>query len=413
MAKIKSVRAMQILDSRANPTVKCFVETADGISSAAVPSGASTGTFEALELRDGGKEYGGKSVRKAVSNIKKIIAPKVKGMDCLKQEEIDCFMVELDGTENKSKLGANAILAVSLAVARAGALSEGKELFEYLGKKFGNKKFSLPLPMLNIMNGGKHAGFEHDIQEHMISPMKPKSFGEGLRMGVETYMVLKAKLKKKFGATAIALGDEGGFAPPIESTEERLELMLESAQEAGYGNEIKFSIDCAASEFFENGKYLLGKKQFSAGELVDYYADLCKRFPIYSIEDGFAEEDWQAWQEFTKKAGSKLQIVGDDLLVTNPKRISKAVELNACNALLLKVNQIGSLTESFDAARLAFKNKWNVVISHRSGETCDSFIADLAVGIGAAQCKFGAPARSERAEKYNRLLEIESLLCRR
>lgn len=410
MDKIKSVRAIQVLDSRGNPTIKCFVGTTKGTAAAMVPSGASTGTFEAIELRDDDRAYFGKSVKKAISNIEKIIAPKLNGMNPVEQEEIDSLMIELDGTENKAKLGANAILAVSLAVARAGALAEEKELFQYLGEKFGNNSFALPVPQLNIVNGGKHAGFEHDIQEHMIVPIKAKTFGEALRMSVETYMALKKKLKKKFGASAIALGDEGGFAPPISSTEERLEFMLEAVEEAGYEKEIELALDCAASEFLDGRKYWLGEKQYDSGELIDYYLGLAEQFPIYSIEDGLGEEDWQAWQELTKKAGKKIQIVGDDLLVTNPKRIEKAIELNACNALLLKVNQIGTLTESFKAARLAFKNNWNVIISHRSGETSDSFIADLVVGIGANQSKFGAPARSERTAKYNRLLEIEGLL---
>ena len=408
MDSIKSIRAMQVLDSRGNPTIKCFLETDQGVVSAMVPSGASTGKFEAVELRDNGKEYGGKSVLKAVSNVNSIIGPKVNGMDVTELEAIDRLMIELDGTENKARLGANAILSVSLAVARAGAIAEGKELFEYLGEKFGNKNFELPRPQLNIMNGGKHAGFEHDIQEHMIAPLKAKSFTDGLRKSVEVYHALKSELKEKFGARAVALGDEGGFVPPISSTEERLELMVGAIEKAGYSGEIELALDPAASEFFENGKYVIGKKEFEAGELSDYYLDLCSRFPIYSIEDGFAEEDWNAWQEFTKKAGNKLQIVGDDLLVTNPKRIQKALDLKACNALLLKVNQIGTLTESFEAARLAKKNNWNVVISHRSGETSDAFIADLVVGIAAGQSKFGAPARSERNAKYNRLFEIEA-----
>ncbi len=410
MDSIKTVRAIQVLDSRGNPTIKCFVETGKGQVSAMVPSGASTGKFEAVELRDNGKEYGGKSVQKAVSNVNEVIGPKVMGMNATDQEAIDKAMIELDGTENKAMLGANAILSVSLAVARAGAISEGKGLFEYLGEKFGNRDFRLPLPQFNILNGGKHAGFEHDIQEHMIAPLKAKSFSEGLRMSVEVYHELKGELKEKFGARAVTLGDEGGFVPPISSTEERLELMVGAIERAGYSGEIKLALDPAASEFFEDGKYSIGEKELGAGELTDYYLDLCSRFPIYSIEDGFAEEDWPAWQEFTKRMGEKIQIVGDDLLVTNPKRIKKALELKACNALLLKVNQIGTLTESFEAARLAKKNDWGLVISHRSGETSDAFIADLAVGIAAGQSKFGAPARSERNAKYNRLLEIEGLL---
>jgi len=409
MGKIVGVKALQVLDSRGNPTVQCMIETREGVVSAMVPSGASTGSFEAVELRDGKKAFGGKSVLNAIANIEKKIAPKIMGLDPSKQEEIDNLMIELDGTPNKRKLGANAILAVSLAVARAGALSEGRMLFDYLSEKFCSDEISMPSPMLNIINGGKHAGFENDIQEHMIAPVKVKSFAEAVQVSSEVYMELKGMLKKKYGASAIGLGDEGGFAPPISSTEKRLDLIMKAAKNTGHEKKIQIALDCAASEFYKKGKYHLGKKKLDSGKLIDYYLDLAKKFPIYSIEDGFSEEDWSAWQEFTETAGSKLQIVGDDLLVTNVSRMKKAIELNACNALLLKVNQIGTLTESFKAARLAKENNWGVVISHRSGETSDSFIADLAVGISAGQCKFGAPARSERNAKYNRLLLIEEL----
>jgi len=410
MGRISEIRALQVLDSRGNPTVQCIVETKSGVVSAMVPSGASTGTFEAVELRDKRKEFGGKGVGKAIANIEEKIAPKLIGMDPEAQEEIDRLMIELDGTKNKSKLGANAILAVSLAVARAGALGQGRMLFDYIAEKFGSPRVSLPIPMLNIINGGKHAGFENDIQEHMIVPVGVKSFGEAMRISSEVYMALKAMLKKKYGAGAIGLGDEGGFAPPIPSTEKRLELIMKAVEETGYGKKVKIALDCAASEFYSKGKYRLGKKKYDSAGLIDYYLGLAKKFPICSIEDGFAEQDWKAWQEFMLAAGSKMQIVGDDLLVTNTERIGKAAEFGACNALLLKVNQIGTLTESFRAAGIAKENNWGVIISHRSGETCDSFIADLAVGIDAGQCKFGAPARSERTAKYNRLLLIEKML---
>lgn len=410
MSEIKSIKAMQILDSRGNPTVKCLVKTDSGRVNACVPSGASTGKFEALELRDGSEQYNGKTVKKAIANIEEKIAPKVIGLNPIEQEQIDKLLIELDGTQNKSNLGANAVLAVSLALARAGALSEGKELFQYLGEKFGNNHYEHPIPMLNIINGGKHAGFENDIQEHMISPIKAKSFSEGLRWSAETYMALKEKLREEFGARATAIGDEGGFVTPLPNTEKRLELMLEAVEEAGYRGEIEFALDCAASEFFNGEKYQLGEKEFDSGELIDYYKGLMDKFPIYSIEDGLSEEDWTGWTELTQKLGERIHIIGDDLLVTNTERIKKALELNACNSLLLKVNQIGSLTESFKAAELAFENNWNVVVSHRSGETCDSFIADLCLAIGAKYCKFGAPARSERNAKYNRLLEIEKIL---
>ncbi len=411
--KIKSISAREVLDSRGNPTVEVNLKTKGFCVNSIVPSGASTGIHEALELRDGDKKrYNGKGVLKAVSNVNKIIAKKLIGKDCSKQREIDNFLIELDGTENKSRLGANAILAVSMAVCRAGAKCGNKKLYEHIRNLSNSKKLALPVPQLNVINSGKHAGVEHDIQEHMLMPAGFKNFSDSLRAGVETYHTLKNILKKKYGAKAMLLGDEGGFAPPVENVEDRLELMLDAIKEAGYPGKIKLALDCAASEFYDgkNEIYRIQNKKFEGAELIDFYKTLTKKFPIISIEDGFAQDDWSGWKAFTKELGSKIQIIGDDLLVTNIKRIKRALNEKSCNALLLKVNQIGTVTESIDAANISSKNKWNVIVSHRSGETEDSFIADLAVGLGAGQSKFGAPARSERTAKYNRLLKIEGQL---
>lgn len=407
---IESIRARQILDSRGNPTVECEIRTKKGIARASVPSGASTGSFEALELRDNEKAFRGKGVLKAVENINKVIAPKLVGKDPTKQRELDGIMLKLDNSPNKSKLGANAIVAVSLALARAGSLLKEKQLFEYLAELSEAKEMFLPVPQMNVLNGGKHAGLKNDIQEHMIMPIKFESYSEALQAGCEIYYILKDMLKQKFGARATLLADEGGFVPPIENVSERLELIDKAIEEAGYKGRVYMALDSAASEFFYENTYVLGEEELNSGQMIDFYKNLVESFPIFSIEDGLAEEDWQGWQELTSKLGSKVQIVGDDLLVTNVERIRKAIELKACNALLLKVNQIGTLSEAIDAAKLAFQNNWQVVVSHRSGETCDPFIASLVVGIGAKQCKFGAPARSERNAKYNQLLRIEEIL---
>ncbi|RLG69804.1 MAG: phosphopyruvate hydratase [Candidatus Iainarchaeum archaeon] len=407
---IEGIRARQILDSRGNPTIECEIRTVKGTVRAAVPSGASTGSFEAIELRDNEKAFRGKGVLKAVQNINTIIAPKLTGKDPIKQRELDELMLKLDNTQNKSKLGANAIVAVSLAIARAGSLIKDKQLFEYIAELSGAKEVFLPVPQMNVLNGGKHAGLKNDIQEHMIVPLKFESYSEALQAGCEVYYFLKDILKQKFGARAALVGDEGGFVPPIETTRERLELMEKAIDEAGYKGKVLIALDSAASEFFYENTYVLGEEELSSGEMIDFYNELIKSFAIFSIEDALAEEDWQGWQELTKKLGNKVQIVGDDLLVTNAERIKKAIELQACNALLLKVNQIGTLSEAIDAAKLAFQNNWQVVVSHRSGETCDPFIASLVVGLGAKQCKFGAPARSERNSKYNHLLRIEETL---
>jgi enolase len=408
--QIDYVKARQVFDSRGNPTVEAEVKAGKIIERAIVASGASTGSNEAIELRDKEKAFKGKGVLKAVRNANEKIFPALKGMEITSQKEIDKTMIELDGTENKSVLGANAVASVSMAVARAGAKAEEMELFEYLEELSGNKKFCLPVPQMNVLNGGKHAGLEHDIQERMIYPLKAKSFTEAMQMSVEVYFVLGALMKKKYGVLAGLIGDEGGFVSQIKNEEEKLELILKAIEEAGYSNEVKIAIDCAASEFFKDGKYFIGSKEFTAGELIDFYSGLAEKFSVVSIEDGMAENDWNAWKELTAKLGKKIQIVGDDLLVSNIKFIEKAIKEKSCNALLLKVNQIGTVSESIESAKLSFRNNWNVVVSHRSGETEDSFIADLVVGLGTGQSKFGAPARSDRNSKYNQLLRIEEYL---
>ena len=415
MSKIKKISAREVLDSRGNPTIEVDVFTDKCFASAIVPSGASTGSHEALELRDGDKSrYNGKGVLKAVNNVNKIISKKIIGLNCENQKKIDELMINLDGTDNKSNLGGNAVVGVSMAVCKIASLEKNIDLFQYIknisNNKNKSKKFSLPVPQLNIMNGGKHAGMENDIQEHMIMPLKFKNFSEALRAGVEVYHALGKLLKEKFGSQGILLGDEGGYVPKIDNVEERLELIEQAINNTGYKNKVFLALDCAASEFFYSDYYKIGSKSYSLGELIDFYKNLIGKYSIVSIEDGMAEDHWNGWKQLNKELGSKIQIVGDDLLVTNVERINQAVKEKACNSLLLKVNQIGTVTEAVEAANLAFKNKWNVVVSHRSGETEDSFIADLVVGLNAGQSKFGAPARSERTAKYNRLLRIEEEL---
>jgi enolase len=410
MSEIIKVKAREILDSRGNPTVEVDLFTKKGLSRASVPSGASTGKHEALELRDGGKRYLGKGVLKAVGNVNDVIAEKLVGRDCTKQKETDDLMIELDGTPNKSKLGANAILAVSMAVCKAGALESNLPLYKYISNLVDSKKLTLPIPQMNVINGGLHAGIENDVQEHLIIPRGAKSFSEALRMCSETYHILQKKLKEKFGNSAIHVGDEGGFVPPLKSVDERLEFILEAIEELGYTEEFALGIDAAASEFFYDGKYKILEKEYSVAELSDFYAELCEKFKVISIEDGFSEDDWDAWNMLKSKLGEKIQIVGDDLLVTNAKRIKKAIEMDACNALLLKLNQIGSVSEALDAFRLARKAGWNIIVSHRSGSTEETFFADLVVGLDAGQFKYGAPARSERTCNYNQLLRIEEAL---
>ena len=407
--QIRDIRAREVLDSRGNPTIEAEVKTEKGISRAMVPSGASTGIHEALELRDKDNRYLGKGVRKAVGNVNKIIAKKLIGLDCRDQRDIDRLMIELDGTENKSNLGANAILAVSMAVTRASALEQDIPLYGRIAELADNKRIALPVPSMNVINGGRHAGNKLDIQEYMILPLGAKNFTEGVRFCAEVYHNLKSIIKEKYGKNAINVGDEGGFAPPLDRAEEPLNLILEAVEESGYQDEIKLGIDAAASEFYKDNSYFFEGKNLSGEELGDFYSDLLRSYPIVSCEDLFAQDDWDSWIEFTKKY-NKIQIVGDDLLVTNVKRIKRAVELNACNALLLKINQIGTISESIDAAKFSIKNGWNVMVSHRSGETEDSFIADLTVGLGNGQIKSGAPCRSERNSKYNQLIRIEEEL---
>ena len=412
MSDIIKIRAREVLDSRGNPTVEADVVTDQGIFRAMAPSGASAGQHEALELRDGDKSrYLGKGVLKTVKNINKTIAPKLIGLDPVAQETIDNIMLKLDGTENKDNLGANAILPVSMAVCKAGAASKGLGLFEYIGELFGVIPHMLPVPMCNVINGGRHAGQENSIQEHMLMPTGAKNFSEGIRMVSESYHHLSKILKEKYGTGAILIGDEGGFAPPnIKSVEERLDLMLKAVDNAGYTDMMKIALDPASSEFFYNGTYKIGSKSYSGGEMVDFYVNLCKKYPIISIEDGLAEDDWGSWVELTKKIGTEVQIVGDDLFVTNTKRIEKGIKLGAANSVLIKLNQIGSVTETLNAIKMAHDQGWTAVVSHRSGETEDNFIADLVVGTSSGQIKTGAPARSDRNAKYNQLLRIEDEL---
>ena len=406
--QIEKVWAREVLDSRGNPTVEAEVTVKGHKISAIAPSGASTGTWEALELRDGGQRYGGKGVLKAVENIRGKIAGRIVGMDPTDLRAVDEAMIELDGTDNKSNLGGNATVAVSLAVARAGAMCNGVSVYEHIG----GDHVTLPVPMLNIINGGKHAGGDLKIQECMIIPAGAKSFSDCLRMSSEVYMHLKSILKSKYGAGAINIGDEGGFAPPLDTVDEVLTVICDAVSDAGYapGKDVFLAIDAASSEFYSDGKYSVDGMTLSPGELLDHYVDLVGSHPLVSIEDPFFEDDFATTAEFTKKVGKHVQVVGDDLFVTNTKRLARGIEQGAANALLLKVNQIGTVTESGDAAALSYKNGYNVVVSHRSGESEDTTIADLSVGWGSGEIKTGAPARGERTAKYNRLLRIEEEL---
>jgi enolase len=412
MTKIKKIRAREILDSRGNPTVEVDVLTKKGFSRASVPSGASTGIHEALDLRDGEKRYLGKGVLKAVNNVNKIVAKELIGHDCTKQRDIDNLMIELDGTPNKSRLGANAIVGVSMAVCKAGALELELPLYKYIGKLV-KSDLTLPIPQMNVINGGKHAGIDNDFQEHMVMPIRTKSFHDAMRMCSETYHTLKKLLKEKFGHMAIQVGDEGGFVPPLKRINERFEFILKAIEELGYEKEFALATDAAASEFYQNGNYKILEKEYSSLELIDFYSELCDTFPLLSIEDGLAEDDWEGWSRLTSKTGKKIQIVGDDLLVTNINRVKKAIELKACNALLIKVNQVGTISETMDAFKLAKKSGWRNIVSHRSGSTEETFFADLAVGLSADQIKYGSPARTDRNVTYNQLLRIEEDLGRK
>nr|ADH95415.1 enolase [Heterorhabditis indica] len=416
---ITKVHARQIFDSRGNPTVEVDLFTDKGVFRAAVPSGASTGVHEALELRDNDKTmYHGKGVLKAVDNINEKIAPALiaKNLDVTKQREIDEFMLALDGTENKSNLGANAILGVSLAVAKAGAVHRGLPLYRYIAELAGINKVVLPVPAFNVINGGSHAGNKLAMQEFMILPVGASCFAEAMRMGSEVYHHLKAEIKKRYGLDATAVGDEGGFAPNIQDNKEGLDLLNTAISLAGYTGKISIGMDVAASEFYKDGKYDLDfknpasdkSKWLTGDELSSLYQSFISEYPVVSIEDAFDQDDWDNWEKFM--AGRNIQLVGDDLTVTNPKRIRQAIDKKSCNCLLLKVNQIGSVTESIDAAKLSRENGWGVMVSHRSGETEDTFIADLVVGLATGQIKTGAPCRSERLAKYNQLLRIEEEL---
>ena len=404
---------MEILDSRGNPTVKTFVTLNNGMTaSASCPSGASTGENEAVELRDGGSRYFGKGVMKAVANVSKIIAPVLVGLDPCRQAEIDRLMIELDGTSNKRWLGANAIVSVSMAVARAGAMASGLSLYAYMGEV---NSLRLPVPMMNILNGGKHADNSVDLQEFMVMPVGASSFAEALRYGAETFHALKTILGKKGYATGV--GDEGGFAPNLHSNDEACEVILEAIERAGYkpGKDIALALDPASSSFYEEGIYNLAKSgqgKKSSSEMIDLYESWIRKYPIVSIEDGLAENDWQGFREHTARQGDRIQIVGDDIFVTNTHYITRGIKEHTANAVLIKLNQIGTVTETIEAINLCRTANWGFVISHRSGETEDTFLADFAVAMGGGQIKTGSACRSERIAKYNRLLEIEQLLSK-
>lgn len=415
--EIESIRALEVLDSRGNPTVQVEVVTEGGFSGVAmVPSGASTGSFEAVELRDGDKErYLGKGVLKAVENVNEVISKEIEGMNVYEQAKIDATMIKLDGTENKGKLGANAMLGVSLAVAKAAAASLGMSLYNYIG---GVNAKELPVPMMNIMNGGKHADSSLSVQEFMIMPVGAKTFSECMRMGVEVYHNLKKVLKSKGYSTGV--GDEGGFAPNLESEEEAVELIIEAIKQAGYkpGEDVCLALDVAATEMFDEAKkigkdgyYFWKTNEFKTkAEMIDFIVELAEKYPIISIEDGLAEEDWESWKKLTERIGNKVQLVGDDLFVTNMNRLQKGIDNKTANSILIKLNQIGTLTETLDAIELAKRNGYTAVVSHRSGETEDTTLSDVAVATNAGQIKTGAPCRTDRVAKYNRLLNIEAEL---
>lgn len=432
--KITKLIARQVLDSRGNPTIEVDAYFNTIKATAIVPSGASTGKYEALELRDGKKEYLGKSVMKAVKNVNKIIAKKIVGMEFLDQKSIDETMIALDGTKNKSKLGANAILGVSMAVCRLAALIKQKQLYEYIAElahdynktnlisslpivnlmyaKRSNRSakiYSIPVPFANVINGGKHAGSSLKIQEFMITPVYAKTFKDAVRMTAEVYHILKKLVEEKYGKAATNVGDEGGFAPQLTTPEQALDLLVEAIKKAGYNGKIKIAIDSAASEFYDEatGCYVMDKS-YTKDEMIEYYMRLLKKYPIATLEDPFDQDDFESWNKLTMKASKlKVPIIGDDLLVSNTERIKMAIEKKLCSALLLKVNQIGTVTEAINAAKMAYGAGWIVMVSHRSGETEDTFIADLAVGLGCGHIKLGAPCRSERVAKYNQLLRIE------
>ena len=401
---ITNVAAQWVLDSRGTPTIKAHVTAGNCTGSAIVPSGASTGSQEAIELRDNGDAFHGKGITQAITHITNIIAPAIAGMDVSDQAAIDQAMLELDGTDNKARLGANAILAVSLACARAAAACSNVPLYAYLGKEH-----VLPLPFMNVINGGEHAGNDLAIQEHMVVPSGAGSFTEAVQMCSEVYQTLKTVIKRRYGPTGINVGDEGGFAPPLTSTEKALDLILLAIEKNGYEDKMQLALDAAATNFYRKGRYELGRWLYPE-ELLAYYEQLAESYPIVSFEDAFAEDDWDGFIAMTEALGDRLQIVGDDIFVTNETLLRQGIKQGACNALLLKPNQIGTLTESITVAHLCRDNEYQVMVSHRSGDTCDTFIADLAVALGTGQIKSGAPCRGERTAKYNRLMAIESEL---
>ncbi|CAM9384576.1 unnamed protein product [Ascophyllum nodosum] len=419
MSAITGIKGRYIIDSRGNPTVEVDVTTKEGLFRASVPSGASTGVYEAVELRDGGSLYMGKGVSKAVDNVNKTIAPALTGMDTTDQDGIDAKMIELDGTDNKSNLGANAILGVSLAVSKAGAGAKGVPLYQHYADLAGNSDLVLPVPSFNVINGGEHAGNKLAFQEFMILPTGAETFSESMSMGCEVYHHLKAVIKDKYGQDACNVGDEGGFAPNIQSSIEGIELLMAAIKKAGYDEKVVVGMDVASSEFLmPDGRYDLdfknpgGDQQLTGEELGQFYKDLSSKYPIVSIEDPFDQDDWANYSPFTADIGESVQVVGDDLLVTNPVRITEAGEKKACNALLLKVNQIGSVTESIKAVKMSKQLGWGVMTSHRSGETEDNYIADIAVGLCTGQIKTGAPCRSERLAKYNQASKQGNILLR-
>lgn len=409
-SKISLLRGREIFDSRGNPTVGVSLATNNGVFIDFVPSGASRGKNEAIELRDGGKRYKGRGVLKAVNNINKIIAPKLIGKDPINQKEIDGLMIKLDGTKNKSKLGANAILAVSMAVCRAGAKAENMSLFKYIAQLAGNSSpLILPKPCFNIINGGAHSKNNLDVQEFMIVPQE-NNFSKNLKIAKEIYREIKKIIKKEYGKSGVKLGDEGGFSPPLKTTEETIILILAAIRNLGYSKKIKIILDVAASQFFKRGRYKMDRKNFSNKELVKYYLGLTQKYPILGLEDPFSENDLKGWRMLSSKfqtSSSKFLIIGDDLTVTNPERIKLAYKKKACNGIIIKTNQIGTVSETIEAVKLAKTYGWKIIVSHRSGETLDDFIADLAVGVGAGYIKSGAPFLKERMAKYNRLVRIE------
>jgi len=414
MTYITETKAREILDSRGNPTIEVDVILESGhLGRAAVPSGASTGAHEAVELRDGDKSrYMGKGVLKAVANVNDVIAPRIEGMDALDQRAIDSFLIDLDGTENKGELGANAILGVSLAAAKAAAAACGLPLFKYLG---GPTACVLPVPMMNILNGGKHADNNVDLQEFMIMPFGASSFREAIRMGAEVFHSLKAVLKAKGLETAV--GDEGGFAPDLKANVEAVEVILQAIEKAGYkpGKDVWIALDPASTELYKDGKYVLAseKRTLTSEEMVEFYASWVDKYPVRSIEDGLAEDDWEGWQNLTKRLGDRIQLVGDDLFVTNTKRLAKGIDMGAANSVLIKLNQIGTLSETMDCIEMAKRAGWTAVVSHRSGETEDTTIADVVVAAGTGQIKTGSACRTDRVSKYNQLLRIEESLADR